>query len=221
MAKQQRRKPPKRAAAKPPIDDDLAELVSMLAESKLDDNATGWFQVPWRDGWAAARLGIDCWYAVTTNLANTGAATARQVGTWIKARNISPRIYEHAEIVLLDASADVFRRGAPDARFLVAALRCVQLLIANSSGGGHGYNDVLRLAVERVPDSFISMIAPQVKKARCFDAIGVELGLRNDKNDKLRRAFSIAWDRGLYQAAYALPRATAYAFDGVGRSASR
>jgi len=53
------RKPAKKVHPKQPkIDDDLAELASVLDEYRLDRNSDGWFTVPWRDGWNAVGLAL-------------------------------------------------------------------------------------------------------------------------------------------------------------------
>jgi hypothetical protein len=92
----------------------------------------------------------------------------------------------------------------PD-RMLRASLRCLQVLIANSDGGGMVYNSILLGPFSGLTPS---TVADTVLQYRCRDSIGVFPMLQGDGNDRLRRAFSIAWKRGLYMAAYSLPPAT-------------
>lgn len=85
-----------------------------------------------------------------------------------------------------------------------AALRCLQALVAKSDGGGEVYNAILIGPFSTVlPEDVHNLVL----EYRCRDSIGTTAELQNDANDRQRRAFSIAWKRGLYHAAYSLPPA--------------
>jgi hypothetical protein len=79
-------------------------------------------------------------------------------------------------------------------------------LNAKSDGGGEVYNAILIRPFSRLLPELVEHL---VLEHRCQDSIGVSAVLKGDTNDRLRRAFTTAWKRGLYQAAYALPQATA------------
>lgn len=186
MACRTTRKGPRRPAAKaPPVDQELVELASVIAEYSLDNNAFGWFQVPWRDGWNA--VGLAC----TLSQIEPPSWLYKAIDT----RNIEPSMYWLAEEQLADCTDPMLR----------AALRCLQVLIANSSGGGHAYNAILippftGLDPERITDTIMEW--------RCRDSIGTTVQFQGDANDRQRGAFRAAWRRGLYLAAYSLPPAT-------------
>lgn len=199
MVKDPSRKSRKRTIKQPDVDLDLAELARVLAEHSLEQNAAGWFELPWRSGWNVVRLLREL----------EGTPAALPVG-WPKNNAV------RAAVVFLD---DCLAKGGERlngaywevddhkvatrgySRTLSCALRCVQLIIAKSAGDGQLYNDLLLYACEnKSPDE----IAPYVLDARCRDAIGVGVTLNNDKLDRQRRAFKIAWERGLYHAAYAI-----------------
>lgn len=206
MAKQQRRKPPKRKPGRPQLDDDLTELMSVLSEESLVPSVGNWFAIPWRDGWNAASLARVCY----TRFAGDDGGHVDplinvRLARWILDRDMSPTVYEQAGDAILEVSGKVSLHALTAAGLLLCSLRCVQLVVSNSSGGGATLNDVLLHRFERIP--WTVYFADEVRDARCRDAIGVGAQLNNDANDRLRRAFRLAWDRGLYRVAYALPRA--------------
>ena len=184
------KRPPRRPQAAD-HDHELAELASVLSEYTLDQNAEGWFKQPWNDGWNA----VDLIVAVD----DRGDGYPSATGNWLRGvcdkREMLPRYYEEASDLLITLS------GLGRGRILRAGLRCLQVLIANSHGGGGVYNSVLvgpfsELAPEDVEDL--------VLEYRCRDSIGTTAQLQSDSNDRARRAFSIAWKRGLFKAAYAI-----------------
>lgn len=209
MAKKPFRKPKRRAPyvvvhewdAKDPA---LAELAEVIAENTLECNASGWFELPWRDGWNAAELALRGWERNRGENEDSGlkAIEARLVKWTREDRFVSPSIYEQAQADLGTCSA-IYVLG-DRRRYLMSSLRCVQLVIANSHGGGRVFNDVLKLAFV---DNDPNWIADIVREYRCLDAIGVKFEQDNTINDRLRRAFKTAWDRGLFHAAYSLPQA--------------
>lgn len=202
--KPQGRKPPKRKPAKViQIDDELAQLAMILDERRLERNAIGWFQVPWNNGTNAIMLAHQMWWRMFVPHLQ---ATQTWLPTHMRAdklldgsAHIHPTdIYHHIEDLLREIE---WHQSTPALR---AALRCMQILIARSDGGGHVYNDVLRPLFEgRENDDGIEDL---IRSHRCNDAIGTMMQLQGDTNDRIRRAFTIAWDRGLFVAAYSLPK---------------
>ena len=175
-------------------------LASVLAEYKLDNNAYGWFRAPWRDGINAANLArtaalrlklIDHANTVTHQCNSLGAMTVH----WRLSETYA-KLGEWYQRLIAD------RENTDSARLLAAGARCVQLHIANSHGGGIAYNELLMpvfLGIEPLA------VDDLVLEFRCVDAIGVSPRLRGDSFDRQRAAFSIAWKRGLYLAAYSIP----------------
>lgn len=108
-------------------------------------------------------------------------------------------LYERAGLLYQEFTYPKMNTDA--ARLLAAGLRCVQLKLANSHGGGAVYNEIL------IP-TFLSLepgkVEDLVLEARCRDAIGTTHQLQGDKDDRKRQAFTTAWKRGLYLAAYSI-----------------
>jgi hypothetical protein len=200
------RDPSRKAKRKAPreyeIDDDLAELASVLDDNRTVYNLQGWLSVPWRSGFCAARVPLDIWDAWADHKAPRLANTLRLL---LQGSDIDPAVYETAEEVI--AEAGVLHYGGDRwARLIQTAGRCIQLQIARSSGGGCVYNDVLRTSLEIVDRRGESQDLTEIMlNARCLDAIGTVAQLQNNAFDRERRAFVIAWKRGLYQAAYSIP----------------
>ena len=177
------RKGPRRPRRRERASDDyeLVELTTIIVEHTLDQNAAGWFLLPWRDGWNAVELAF--------------RASGESDG-WLE------DVIQHRR-----ANSEIYwisQEKQPASPMLRLALRCLQVLVANSSGGGEVYNAILVTAFEA---AWPETVAPLVLEYRCRDSIGVSAHIAGDENDRLRRAFSTAWKRGLYHAAYALPRA--------------
>jgi hypothetical protein len=190
------RKGPRKPEAKPPpIDQELADLAAVIAEHTLDNNAYGWFRTPWRDGWNA--VGLARAEGQRTGMMIIGGDVRGWLNTAITERAIDPAIYWIAEEYL----SEVLNMN----RATRAALRCLQVLIANSSGGGHAYNAIL---IPAFIDVDPADVADDILEWRCRDSIGTTARLQGDPNDRLRGAFRTAWSRGLYLAAYSLPSAT-------------
>lgn len=189
--KKPRRKPPKKVHPKQPkIDDDLAELASVLDEYRLERNSDGWFNVPWRDGWNAVGLAMslsDC-----QDKEDAGAQLFLKV-TWENRRSDASVYWE---------AGDFLQTLGRDINVLTcAALRCLQVSVSNSSGGGEVYNAILTRALTELP---VHLVEAHVLEWRCRDAIGTTAYLQGDLFDRRRRAFKIAWERGLFLAAYAI-----------------
>jgi len=191
MACRTPRKGPRRPRAKAStLDPDLATLAAVIAEYALDNNAFGWFRAPWRNGKNAIEL---------ARLAAPKAPPfSKEIDNWLHAcfpePDLDPTHYEYAGILLNEATNP----------FQHAALRCMQVMLAHSDGGGHVYNIPLIGAFRTIEPVLVEQL---VMECRCRDAIGVGLQLQHDSNDRLRRAFKIAWERGLYLVAYSLPLA--------------
>lgn len=194
------RKGPKRVVkvhgkSVPNEDSDLMTLARALDEHRLDHNASGWFKLPWRDGWNAVGLAFEA------GLLDDRFVSGSKAESWLK-----EIIGDHSEAQSVDGYqiageliGDPFTN-----RFHSRALRCLQVVIANSGGDGTPYNDILTQAFSgALPEKYAGI----VMEHRCRDAIGVSPSLNGDVNDRLRRAFQIAWDRGLFLAAYALKSA--------------
>ena len=191
MAKVQRRKPKKRPAGKPRIDDELAELATVLDEQRLDNSVAAWFSIPWRDGWNAAWLARRAW---------TELVVAKE---YSRALYIESIIHERGSGYGADydlyEGIDNWCQELPRSvgyDLLRAAGRCVQVIIARSDGGGHTFNEILRPKFEALVEP--ERVAVHVQGARRADVLG------HISIPRLAGAFDIAWSRGLYQAAYAL-----------------
>lgn len=177
------RKAPKRAPRTPKIDDDLVELARLLDEQRVDKNAAGWFSVPWRDGWNAMRLAFELSKGLEVQEWHTTMAT------WINDRVLSAQAYWEAGDFLENL------HGGGLNPFARAALRCYQLLVSSSDAGGQGYNRILFPVFDaHPPEKFESAVSYWRQR----DALGAF------HDERRRRAFNIAWERGLYKAAYAI-----------------
>jgi hypothetical protein len=203
MAKQQRRKPPRRP---PPsafqeaaqVDAELLDLARVLDEHRLDTNAAGWLKLPWKNGWNAISLaweivlsGNDSWRWRTDGR----DLSAREMITRLAgepASHLTRRTYYAIDDRLANLE---WSRSAPAMR---AVLRCTQLLLSNSHGGGAVYNDVLAT----ISGSFSEAQMLVHRFNDVADLIGNEP--ITHEIEKLRNVFNIAWRRGLYHAAYAL-----------------
>lgn len=200
------RKGKRRPAPKqPPVDDDLNMLASVIGEYQLDNTAYGWFRPPWRDGRQAAGLALAA--ARAPGVADgLGLVTERDAAELLEGfllnRSEESGVYERAGSIY---SALVQPKiNTNTARLLAAALRCMQLKLARSDGGGAVYNEVLIPVFLPLEPKLVEKI---VLLYRCMDAIGTSHNLHGDHNDRQRQAFRIAWERGLYLAAYSLPPA--------------
>jgi hypothetical protein len=192
-----RRKPPKRKPAKR-IDHELIELASVLDEHQLDNNARGWFIVPWRDGWNAMQLGLACFNSLLDEYNSFRENEIHKYLERLQRDDIKNGATVYFETGLFLERIDTENVSS----FLYAALRCLQVLIANSSGGGVVYNEILRNAFSKTePDHLFEEL---VLEHRCRDALGTTAVIQQDEYDPARRAFAIAWRRGLYHAAYSI-----------------
>lgn len=181
------RKKPKRPPPKTPIDTDLAQIAQLLDEHRLETNAKGWFTMPWRNGR----------YAVGLALTVFGTERVRAVSipdvlllAW---HNISSMSYEE-----LDDLRYLMPIDHHLSRFIRGALRCQQLLLSKSDGGGMVYNDVLSVAI----GDYVS--EEQMIEWRARDALNVPVGQTTAAWEHARKTFGLAWKRGLYHAAYAI-----------------
>jgi hypothetical protein len=173
----------------------MTELAVVLAEYSLDNNAYGWFRLPWRNGWNAIELAMQATLKLESGLCESSQRD------WLLSvcqyRAIDQETYWIAQDQLSTTPSPMMR----------AALRCLQVLIAKSDGGGEVYNAIL---VNRFEALLPEQVADLILEHRCRDSIGVSAELNGDRNDRLRRAFTIAWKRGLYMAAYSLPPVTLF-----------
>lgn len=197
MAKKQGRKPIRRKPAKQ-IDTDLAELAEIIADHRLENNAKGWFELPWRDGRNAILLA----HAEFTRIAIPRSTPNERQAACLVYTTVSSLTgmidaYHSAQELL-----GLITRDSHAARVIRAALRCLQIYIARSDSGGHGYNHILRAVFEQATDDSSSLI----ETWRCLDAIRLDPTepCISQYNERRRRAFLIAWRRGLYYAAYSI-----------------
>lgn len=190
------RKPPRRKPARPqPIDDELAELAQILDERRLEAGADGWFELPWRDGRNALGLALEQHQRrMEVPRADAGIEAAVILAEKLILADVRNADTYHAATERLAEIPYTLNTAA-----LRAALRCFQHVIMRSSG--ELYNGILRNA--------LSFDEDLVLRWRCRDAIGVLPQLENDTDDRRRRAFVIAWKRGLFHAAYAIAPAKA------------
>lgn len=189
------RKPKRRPqrAQTPTLDPELAALASMLAEHEFDEGVKGWLVPPWRDGWNAVSFAKEVHERVEGTKLNWATTRLHEI---IHDRESTPDLYWFAQDAITQ-----YHHVYP---ILAAAYRCFQVRIShNSAGDGSIYNMILTHA--SVDHSrVIEFVSAQMLEARCRDAIGTTAIMQNDGHDSLRQAFTIAWKRRLYSAAYAL-----------------
>lgn len=187
--KQRSRKAPKRKPPKEIDEPDMRELLAVLYESKADYNVAGWLSVPWRDGWNAAQLAL--------NIARDSGATdfASVEGIWKLLRDYwmnntrTARVYADLEELLHEI------RWTTLTPALRSAARCMQLVIANSDGGGQVENVILEHIVTGLHEKLVT-------ECRLVDAVGHDI---SPVGERRRQAFLTAWRNGLYRVAYAIP----------------
>jgi hypothetical protein len=195
----------KRKAAAKPLDDELIELASVLAEYQLDNNAYGWFRPLWRGGeWATKLpLHVACMSEIFDRDTKEELVKATAlINGWDRTGLTPTLVYETAGKLYQQMVQP--KLNTPSAGFIAASMRCLQLLVSNSHGGGAVYNEILIPAFLGIePD----LVENAVLEYRCLDSIGTTHILKGDRNDRQRAAFTTAWRRGLYLAAYSLPPA--------------
>jgi len=195
------KRPPRRPQAAD-RDGELDELASVLAEYSLDNNAGGWFRPTWRDGWNAIELALAA--AKAKRIADHEVKSGTELSTIVWLTDVCERRVGSSEIYWMIQDTSLGTNDTQIGVLLRAALRCLQILIAKSDGGGEVYNAIL---VRPFAAMFPEEVYDLVLEYRCRDSIGVSAQLAGDLNDRQRRAFAIAWKRGLYLAAYSLPPA--------------
>lgn len=202
MGKEPKRKPRKihHPRQRDVIDDDLKELAVALDEHRLERNASDWFAVSWHDGWNAVGLAKASFEVNFDEYASPREANIdKDLTEFLHTRNKSAEVYWRAGNYL----EHIDREDVSP--LLYAALRCLQVLISNSDGGGVVYNDILRRAFEKT-EMPAHLFEDTILEYRCRDALGSTAVLQSDKGDRQRLAFSIAWRRGLFHVAYSLRR---------------
>jgi hypothetical protein len=200
VVKQLRRKPKRKPLSdKPILDDDLSELAEILDEYRLDNNAEGWFKPRWRDGWNAVSLAFRCWRTIADQITFMDGQIT-EAGEFLE--KISKRQQDTGDVYW---EAGEHLQNVPaqsSSKILYAGLRCVQVKVSNSSGGGEVYNVILKRAFEQLDVE--PWLEALVLEARCKDALGISPTMDGGRFDRQRRAFQIAWRRGLYVAAYSI-----------------
>lgn len=185
--KQKSRKAAKRRPPKEIDEPDMRELLAVLFESKADYNVAGWLSVPWRDGWNAARLALNI--ALGSSEFSRIAPMHNIVDLmWVEGTR-NARAYAELEELLREI------RWSAATPALRAAMRCMQVVIANSDGGGHVENAILDGVVFGEHEQLML-------DARRVDAVGHDI---SPVGERRRQAFITAWRKGLYKVAYAIP----------------
>jgi hypothetical protein len=192
-ASQGPRRGPKRPRRKPSLDPEVLHLAHALTLNPDHDSPEGWLRLPWQLGWNAIELAREI-----AHLTDRYAPFRDPLATLCVERVSTPSVYEEAERLAQLAY------GTHPAYYV--ALRCLQMQVANSDGGGRVYNAWLLPVCLRLTNEELGEASRAVMTWRCHDAIGVGPSLRGDALDEMRRAFRTAWTRGLYKTAYALPR---------------
>lgn len=200
MAGRDSRRCRKKRPRKPTLDGGLMHLATMIAEYQLDNNAYGWFRLPWRDGINAVGLCRTAIDVVGDLYPDDRVVDAKLLLTEaIQYPSVPSSMYERAGDLAHYYMAGKINTNT--AKLLIAGLRCLQLRISNSHGGGAMYNEWL---VPTFLPIEVSRVEEIVLDWRCHDAIGTGHHLRGDRNDRRREAFVTAWRRGLYMAAYSI-----------------
>ncbi len=195
VARKGPRRPPRKRES---MDPDLTDLARSIADCQLDKNSKSWFEMPWRDSWNAVSLA-----------ATLATAGDRRPDDPVEDETTEALAFVRAAVAARASDtetywrADEYIRLCAGAPMTVAALRCLQLAMSKSDGGGEVPSVVIRVAYDRLWYSGAHEEA--VAEHRCLDAIGTSVELKGDGFDRVRRAFRVAWDRGLYRACYALP----------------
>ena len=162
--------------------------------------------MPWRNGWNAALFAASA--AKEMERRSRAPAFVGDLRHQHLMGLLEPALRSRAywDLQNLIESSRTIEEG-PFAR---AAYRCAQVMLTESgSGDGSIFNAILERPLEtlaRSAESLTVALTSFMEQARCHDALGIPgPSLQNDRNDYLRRAFSIAWRRRLYAAAYSLP----------------
>lgn len=195
MARDPSRKKARRPEAKPPkIDSDLLQIAQLLDEHRLETNEKGWFTLPWRDGENAVRLALAVYETQWPHIIGGAPVALWQIASDLQNTGID----QHLSYEQLDEYRYSMPISHPLSKYIRAALRCRQLKISNSHGGGHVYNDVLVLAL------YGDVTEAQVIEWRARDALNNTIGNTSQQWERARKTFELAWKRGLYHAAYAI-----------------
>lgn len=196
MQKRARKGPKRKPAKEPIIDDDLRRIAEMLDEHRTETNAVGWFSLPWKNGECAMRLALVVYQRETLSSVSIPTALSEAAADlWNVGFGIGGLTYE---------DLDDYRYKLPISHhlspFIHAAIRCRQLQLSKSDGGGHVYNDVLfpKIGGLVTEDDMITW--------RAKDALMPpgDLWRTSQAWERARKTFELAWKRGLYHAAYAI-----------------
>lgn len=181
-------------------DADIAELWEVLQEQRP---FTPW--VPWRSGANAAGLALEAsryYFEFHTLHAHAGI---QAIDFLVNLDYALPttETYHRLQDLLTELQE---RHNEIGFKLIQIALRCAQLQIANSSGGGHGFNSLL-LDIDWTALPILDY-QELIRRWRCKDAVGrwPNEKIPNKATERIRRAFLTAWDRGMYTVAYAVVR---------------
>jgi hypothetical protein len=165
----------------------------LLDEHRLDRNADGWLTLPWRNGWCASELAFMVAHRITNH-----ATPGLEPSPFNLLRKIIRARAAHREVYYVLDEALLTIRWTDATPAMRASMRCVQVLVANSDGGGHVYNAILGpIAASITEEDIITW--------RCADAIGVHPSEpATPEIERRRRLFATAWRRGLFHLAYAI-----------------
>jgi hypothetical protein len=190
-------------------------LFDLLWEQSFDDVPEGWYLLPWRRASCAIALALDLYTTFADaeeirdevcTLAQRALHAARDGRKPISCKATAER--ERIGLRVRGGPKVTVRRSTywrteellPYASHVArAVLRCVQLWAADSSGGGHVYNNLLTDLTRRVGgNDRLDQIRSKVEIARLHDALG------ETAPPQLQQAFLVAWRAGRYTLAYAL-----------------
>lgn len=161
------------------------------------DEVSGWLSVPWRDPRHAIRLMLD-WYKTLVGRTPPNAAEERVVDflhvidkvSWHEDPNGT--LYWTAR----DLSDEMRAGVGTGALCLFEILEALQRTLANSDGGGAVCNHHVLRVYELVTRQTDLSAKSSMLQRRLDDAVP------DHRDHRRRKAFTVAWERGLYRLAY-------------------
>jgi hypothetical protein len=174
-------------------------LFTVLWDNQSPAAIDGWLGLPWNNAQNAIGLLLDWHRAVVMS-----AELTADEETVVSFLDVVTRLSTAAAV---DSNGSLYwtsktladnLRAVPgvSARCLAEGLEMAQRFLAFSDGGGALYNDHLRAAYDLVSSQFEVNAKATVLKRRMDDVVPDPHDLRR------RKAFVIAWERGLFKLAY-------------------
>lgn len=185
-----RKGPKRKQPTREQLDDDLADLISLIDEHRNDQGVRGWLSIPWRDGWNAAEVALEI---------------ARVPHEYLDRLHDVQRILvgNQRDMIAYEKLEETMRLIRASGMWeLQAAIRIMQVVIARSDGGGAVPNVILERVISAEHETVM-------RHHRMRDALNIRsraFGLGTPEAVRLTKAFHTAWSRGLYRVAYALPQ---------------